>query len=265
MGQHYIMLKRGRPLKYTTNEQRLVARKYTFKKANSKRIAGRYWRLVIPDLQQYGTDWTYDTPAICELRAKTVDQLALMQCDRGLDKWLVAVERHPGSGRLHLDILLVYDKRIKNILTRYDYLGKHGNLTRYRTVNTAILDYGRKQDPAPLGNLDTVSVIMQSRVTTDLYAMMRQAMLRDPFKFNPIDWLAVNNLDTAAVRTNVYKTIRLIKDLQSRECNRHLVSRLGFRVITPELIQSHLSTDQLELFRSWRVNCVNYTRHKPSS
>ena len=246
----------GRPKKYHTKQQRINARKNAmlkFKQSvkNSIRVTGKYWRLVIPNLAQYGTDWTYTNAAICELRAKIVDQLTFKQLKRGLANWLVAVERHPGSRLAHLDILLVYKKSVKNSLKRYDYLIKHGNLTRYRTVNAAILDYGRKQDPRPSGDLDTASVIMQSRVKTQLYQMMQAAMLRDPFKFDPIAWLADNGILAYAAKTNMYKTIRVIKDRQNLECNRMLKCRPGIALVTPELIESVLDNAELELFRSW--------------
>ena len=244
---------RGRPKKYHSESQRLAAIRHTqrISQKKLKRVIGRYFRLVIPALAKYGTAWSYDSSRIVELRQTVVDALVEHERKRGLSEYLVAVERHPGSGLAHLDVLLVYASKIYNTAKTYDYVFKHGNLTRYRTVNAAILDYGRKQDPAPLGNLDTAAVIAESRVKTDLYVMMQAAMLRDPFKFEPINWLASTGLMASAARTNVYKTIRLIKDLQSRECNRLITSRPGFRVITPQLIAQRLSASQLELFRSW--------------
>ena len=235
----------GRPKKYQNEQQRKSARK------SIKRISGRYWRLVIPALEGYPKDWNWDTPEIIALRACTVDLLVAKERSRGLKHYLVAVQRHLGTGLPHLDILMIYTNAIRNMITRYDYLVKHGNLTRYRTVNTAILDYGRKQDPSPLGNLDAARVIAESRVKKELYTMMKQAMMRDPFKFDPIDWLADTGLDDAAVRTNMYKTIRAVKDRQSRECNRRLAMRSGIRRITPELISERLSRDELQTYRSW--------------
>ena len=244
---------RGRPKKYFTEKQRIIAKKVTDKRAQSKvkRIAGRYFRLVIPALTGYSTDWTWQTKAIIELKQQIVDTLCAKQHLRGLQQYLVAIQRHPGSGKPHLDMLLIYRKQVKNSLAHYDYLLKHGHLTRYRSVNAAILDYGRKQDPQPLGNLDTARVITQSRVKTQLYVMMQAAMLKDPFEFHPIDWLINNNLMASASRTNVYKTIRLVKDRQNRECNRQLTERPGFREITPQLIAQCLTAQQLETYRSW--------------
>ena len=245
----------GRIKKYHTEQQRSNAckrAKYKFKqKKTVPRFTSKYWRLVIPNLTQYGTTWTHTDSVIGQLRANTLDKIMSKQRSRGLVNWLVAVQRHPGSLTPHLDILLVYTKSVKNSLTRYDYLIKHGNLTRYRSVNAAILDYGRKQDPQPLGNLNTNDVLTQSRVKTDLYEMMQAAMRQDPFKFDPIAWLVDNEIMASAVKTNMYKTIRAIKDCQNLECNRRLTTRPGFCLITPELIREKLSATQLALYRSW--------------
>ena len=244
---------RGRPKKYHSEVQRLAAIRHTqrISQKKLKRVIGRYFRLVIPALAEYGTDWSYVTPRIVQLREYVVDMLVAREQKRGLSEYLVAVERHPGSRLAHLDILLVYNVKIYNTSKTYDYVLKHGDLTRYRTVNAAILDYGRKQDPTPLGNLNTARVITQSRVKTELYEMMQAAMLKDPFKYQPITWLFNNKLMASAARTNVYKTIRLIKDLQKYECNRRLIERSGFQVITPQLIAQCLTAQQLEMYRSW--------------
>ena len=245
---------RGRPKKYHSEQQRRAAKTAQIRAAaarRTKRLAGRYFRLVVPALAGYQPGWKWQSERIRELRGHAVDLLVAHERSRGLQSYLVAVERHAGSGLPHLDILMVYSKKVQNPLNRYDYLVKHGDLTRYRTVNAAILDYGRKEDPSPLGNLDAARVIAESRVRTELYTMMKQAMLRDPFKFDPISWLADTGLDDAAVRTNVYKTIRMVKDLQNRECNLRLAMRTGIREITPELIRQRLNAEELQRYRSW--------------
>ena len=242
-----------RPRKYATAEQRRAAKTAQTKRSNRRhaRLTGRYFRLVIPAISQYGVDWTYDTPAVKLLRSTTVDLLVANERSRGLQEYLVAVERHPGSGKLHLDLMLVYSKTVFNASNRYDYLVKHGDLTRYRTVNAAILDYGRKQDPSPLGNMDAARIVCKARVKTELYSMMERAMLERPFKFDAIEWLADNGLMAAAARTNVYKTIRLVRDLQSRECNRRLTLRPGIRQITAELVRERLTAEELRVYHSW--------------
>lgn len=238
-----------RPKKYHTEAQRRAAIHATKKKF--KRISGRYFRLVVPALAGYPPGWTWQMPQIAKLRERVVDMLVARERKRGLDQYLVAVQRHAGSGEPHLDILMVYSKPVKNSLTRYDYIIKHGNLTKYRTVNAAILDYGRKQDPHPLGNLDTSRVVMQSRVKSELYTMMQQAMLKQPFQFDVHAWLHSNDLNRAAVKTNVYKAIRMLRDKQAAKCNRLLELRPGILQITPELIQRRLTAAELHVYRSW--------------
>ena len=243
---------RGRPIKYITKTERQNAIKNSKKNSNSKRLIGRYFRLVVPALAGYPPDWKWQSERIRELRAHAVDLLTARERKRGLSSYLVAVQRHGGSGRPHFDCLLVYSRKIYNTPGRYDYLIKHGNLTRYRTVNTAILDYGRKEDPSPMGNLDARQVVAESRVRTELYTMMQGAMMQNPFKFDPISWLHENDLNRAAVKTNVYKAIRMCRDKQSAECNRRLTLRPGIREITPELIQERLSDQELQAYRSWQ-------------
>ena len=241
----------GRPKKYHTKKARIAAKKAQLKRREKKYKQGRYFRLVIPSLSGFAPTWSHSSLAIQKLRAGAVDLLTLNQRSRGLDGYIVAVERHSGSGLPHLDILVTYSKRVKNSPTRYDYLIKHGDLTRYRTVNKSILEYGSKEDPSPIGNLDVNLTLQKSKVKTELYQMMQSAMMSNPFKFNPIAWLADNKLTSQAIKTNVYKTIRMIKDQQNLQCNRILKSRPGIKEITPELITSTLSDQEYKIFKSW--------------
>lgn len=239
----------GRPKKYSTDAQRLAAIRANNKKI--RRITGKYWRLVVPALASYGVDWTYESNAIRSLRASAVDLLVQNQQSRGLSEYLVAVERHPGTRMAHLDILMVYNRRIYNTYGRYDYIIKHGNLTKYRTVNAAILEYGRKEDPNPIGNLDVKATIMKSRVKSELYTMMYEAMVKKPFKFDPIAWLTDSDIASEAIKTNVFKVIRMVRQQQNMTCNRLLRDRSGIRFISRQMIESTLSKQELELYDSW--------------
>ena len=240
----------ARPIKYITQEARMAAKRQS-QKNRLKRVKGKVWRLVVPAIAGHESGWTWQTPSIVSLRESAVDALTSKEGKRGLISYLVAVQRHAGSGLPHLDILMIYDRSVLNAPTRYDYLVKHGDLTRYRTVNAAILDYGRKQDPSPLGDLDTETVVMKARVRSDLYTMMQSAMLKAPFDFNPHEWLMAQGLTAEAVKTNVYKVIRMVKDRQAVECNRLLRAKPGIRQITRELIESRLSADELRKYDSW--------------
>ena len=205
----------------------------------------------MPGLAEFGVRPARPHRGLEALKRATVDALVARERRRGLSDWLVAWQTAPGSGLAHLDILLVYSRPVMNRLDWYDYLGRHGDLTRYRTVNAAILDYGRKEDPAPLGDLDATSVITAASVRRDLYSMMRDAMLDDPFEFNPQAWLASAKIDEEAMRVNVFKCIRMVRAQQVVECNRRLRESPSFPAITRELIESRLSAAELALFDSW--------------
>ena len=242
----------GRPKKYNTEIQRITAITTTQKnRIYKKRLSGKYFRLVIPSLTSYGTNWKYTDKAIIDLKANTLDLLHSREKNRGLTQYSVAIERHPGTQYPHFDILLIYNKKVLNPLNRYDYLIKHGNLTKYRTLNAAILDYNKKQDPSPLGNLHTQTILMQSQVKSDLYTLMQSAMLLDPFKFDPIEWLSNNKLMALAMKTNVFKTIRMIKLKQNKECNKRLKNKPGIKYITPQLIKESLTPSEYQLYHSW--------------
>ena len=242
----------GRPKKYGTAAERVAAKRASDRRSSQKRAAGRYFRLVIPALAGYPADWTWQTPAIGELKSRVVDRIAAHERSRGLVEWCVAVQRHPGTGLPHLDMLLVYAKRVYNASNHYDYAFKHGDLTRYRTINAAILAYNRKQDPRPLGNLVVSRVLDRARVRTDLYEMMRAAMLQRPFKFDGVAWLRDRDLDVEAVRTNVFKTLRAIRLIQSDECNRRLRLKPGIREITADFIRERLTASEFETYQSWQ-------------
>lgn len=217
-----------------------------------RRVFGRYWRLVIPALSGYGTHPPRDHRGLTALKAATLDLISVRESARGLDGWCVAWQTHPGTGLPHLDILLTYSKRVANPATRYDYLVKHGSLTRYRSVNAAILSYGLKQDKTPLTNIDVPIRMKQSRVRAgDLYPLMEQAMLKDPYGFQPCKWLDAHDLYRAASATNVYKAMRLVRDRQQAVCHRLLRQRPGVREITREVVVERLTPEQLAVYDSW--------------
>lgn len=243
----------SRPKKYHSAQQRRVAKRQSdMKYVRKPFIRGKYFRLVIPSLDGYGEPGDLQMEGLGDLKRQTVDLITSHQSKRGLEHYMVSCQTHAGSGLPHLDILLVYSKMVQNPLTRYDYLVKHGDLTRYRTLNRAILDYGRKQDSSPLGDLDTGKTLAEHRVGSGgLYAVLRQAMMADPFGFNPHQWLHAHELDVAASKTNVYKAIRMVRDMRKVVCDSRLRAKPGIRPITRELIESKLSPDQLVTYDGW--------------
>lgn len=220
-------------------------------RAANKRIGGRFWRLVIPSLVHGGTFPRRPHPLLQRLKADTLDKIQFREASRGLEHWCVAWQTHAGSGRAHLDILLGYSKRVMNSPTHYDYLVKHGHLTRYRTINAAMLEYGHKQDTLVLANYDSTKVIVEQSARKNLYALMQAAMLKDPFGFNPHEWLTRGDLWRAVAKTNVNKAVSLVRARQQVECNGRLRMRPGIKKITPELINGVLSESELAVYRSW--------------
>lgn len=151
-----------------------------------------------------------------------------------------------------MDILLAYSKKVQNSFKRYDYLLKHGNLTRYRTLNRAILEYGQKEDLEPLSNLgDMQHVLLEADVKADLYPVLQRAMLKNPFDFDAHHWLHVKDLNRAVAGTNWPKNIRMVRAKRVALCNAILRAKPGIQVITRKLIQSRLTPDELTLYDSW--------------
>lgn len=230
-----------------------------------KRVTGRYWRLVIPALDGYGVFPPRAHEGLLRLKQQVVDLLCHNQSSRGLDGWCVVWQTHAGSGLPHLDILLTYGKRVTNSPSRYDYLVKHGSLTKYRSLNRAILVYGLKQDSNPITNIAVQHRLNELNVRHNLYSMMQEAMLLDPFGFRARRWLTQKGLWAAAVRTNLFKTLRALTCRQQEECRARLVKKAGIRQITRDLVESALSVSELAQFDSWRgyATIVNHINQIP--
>ena len=241
----------GRPKKYTTRGEKIRAKKQ-YRKNELKRVAGKIWRLVIPHIEGYGESPEHGHPGLESLKAEVLAKIRLKEGPRGLEKWCVAWQKHPTNGLPHLDILLIYQKRIKHTLNRFDYALKHGNLTKYKKLNRAILQYGCKEDPSPLSNIDVDHALKEQQVRESLYSAMQRAMVADPFGFNPIGWLNDNDLFRAASKANYTKSIRMIRDRQSDICHKQLLKKPGFRQITRSLVEQRLSPEQLEIYDSWK-------------
>ena len=238
--QHKIcrLQTRGRKKKYKTQQQRKAARLATTRATSAHQIRSRYFRLVIPDLKQHIVHFRL----ITALKENILQRLLQQQKHIGLQYYKIAVETHSTTGALHLDILLLYKRSVKKSLNRFDYLIKHGNLTRYRRLNQAIINYGDKEDQQALTNLpkDVSNLLMAKQIQLDPYSVLKIQMLRDPFHFNVHRWLSDNNLDGAISKTNWSKAVLLLKKQQQIECNRIIRSKPGFKLITKQLIRQVL-------------------------
>ena len=237
---------RGRPrgtTKYKSDQQRRSAEK----RSRALRIKSRYFRLVVPDLRQYTSP-----QALLALKGDTLN-LLLQRQGQALEYYKVATQTHPTTGVPHLDILLLYRRSVLKSLNRFDYLVKHGDLTRYRRLNQAILQYGDKEDTSPLTNMprDSSTVLRAKELESDPYQVLERQMLRDPFHFDAIGWVQANGLAGALSRTNWSKAVSLLNRIQQARCNMLLQNKPGFRPIDRALVESRLTSQQLRLFDSW--------------
>lgn len=241
-----------RPKKYKTQAERKAAISASNEKSiRTKRIKSRFWRLVIPAIEGYGINPPKGHPPLEALKAEVLDALEAKEGPRGLEHWCVAWQTHSGSGLPHLDILLGYSKGVLNAATRYDYLFKHGNLTRYKKLNAAIVEYGTKEDPSPLSNIDSDHLVLQQAVKADMYSAMEEALVKDPFSFKPLEWLNTHDLFRAASKTAYTKNLKIIRDRQAILCYQALLKCPGIAPITPKVIKERLSQSQYRKFNSW--------------
>ena len=239
------------------------------------------FRLVIRNIQGFGTFPVLAkgtrravgvSPQLDSLKQRVLDRLLQKQSRRTVKpiNWSCAWQTHAATGLPHLDILIVYQKNIKPLLTSFDYLIKdlkiqqrytddqvsHGHIwsTPYssKKLNRAILQYGQKQDPTVLTNL-TLAVKQQllavNLLKADPYRYLELQMLKDPLHFNLEQYVRRHDLYHLISAWSSIKT--KLRDSQLAAANLQLKSKSGFRLITRQLIQSRLSPQQLLTYDSW--------------
>lgn len=231
----------------------------------SKNPRSANWRIVIPNLQQYKHASSQELHQLkClilqRLKHRPQDPRSHIksQFDRGLRYYHIAVQRH-ANGVPHLDILLIYDKSIQRQRVDYDYLLKHGDITTYRKLNIAILNYGKKQDQEALSNLppdkllpsgQSVNQLIQVQdLKKDAYRYLEIQMLKDPFHFNLEQYVRSHDLAQYISSWSTLKT--KLKDMQIAAANLGLMNKSGFKYIDRPLIQAQLSPAELMLYDSW--------------
>ena len=232
------------------------------------------WRIVIPNLQQYRQA---SLRQLHELRCLILQRLKhrpqhkrshmKSQFDRGLRYYHIAIEHH-ANGIPHLDILLIYEKSIQRQLVDFDFLLKHGNITTYRKLNAAILDYGKKEDQQALSNLpadrvlpsgQSVNQLIQvQQLRKDPYRHLYNQMCKDPLHFNLEQYVKIHQLSQHITGWSSIKT--KLKDMQMAAANISLRSKPGFKYIDRGLIQARLSPEELLTYDSWSgyQTIVNY-------
>lgn len=212
-----------------------------------------------------GTNFRWIVPSlVSQKRAKKISKdnykksvlkrlLASKTAKKGLKHYCIALETHQ-DGSLHLDLLLVFDKRIRIKFEELDFLcGKHGDLTKYRSLNGSILEYGFKED-TPLHNLpEFQSLLNEQELKKDSYLFFQTAMLKDPFSFDLDDYCSRN--DYFRLVKNYPALRSKLKLHQEAACNATLYKKGGIRLITFEFIRSTLTEDEFRIFNSWDGFC----------
>ena len=218
--------------------------KYKGAKLLMNKIIGTNFRWVVPQLPP--EVWNDKK----QFKSDLLDRLKLSKtAKKGIKFYSIAIQSH-ADGNPHLDMLIIFEKKIRLTNTQLDFLAsKHGNLTRYRTLNQAILQYGSKEDK-PLTNCpDVKQLLAQQDIKRDPYVFLQEHMLKDPYTFDIAEFCD---------RYDYFRHISGFKSIESKlrshqqaRCNNLLKSKPGIPVITEEKIRSTLTDSQLELFYSW--------------
>lgn len=223
------------------------------KNFNFSRIQGTNFRWVVPQLP--AEIWTKKQA----FKYQILDRLFKSKTSKkGIKYYSIAIESH-ADGNPHLDMLIIFEKKIPLIPTQLDFLcNKHGNLTRYRSLNQAILDYGSKED-TPLSNLQNVDYILNEQdIKKDPITFLMKQVDKDPFGFDFIEYCGNNNYFTTIQRWSYVKN--KIKDYQEFVTNKYLKSKPGIPEITKEKIQSSLTDSEYQhyLSRPFYQTIINY-------
>lgn len=223
------------------------------------------WRIVIPNLTEYKDASAEELQKLKQLILQRLHRRPQLKTSniksefqRGLQYYHIALERHANDVP-NLDVLLIYDKSIRRQLTDYDYLLKHGNISTYRRLSQAIIDYGKKYDKQALSNLpdDKVTAEGQSisqlielqQFKKDPYRYLELQMLKDPMHFHLQQYVQKNQLARYINGWSALKT--KLKDMQAAAANSQLKNKPGFKFIDRALIQSILSPSELTTYDSW--------------
>lgn len=239
------------------------------------------FRLIISNISGYGTfpvlpKGTLRSVNICpqldELKSRVLDYLLLQQNKRKIKPthWSAAWEIHPASGLPHLDILIVFQRKVQPYTNGFDYLIKDFNIkqipassvftpghvwiTAYspKKLNRAILQYGKKQDPSVITNitLQTQQQLVQIHLLkADPYRYLQLQMLKNPLHFNLQQYCRQHDLFKQLTGWSTIKS--KLKDSQTAAANLLLKQKPGFRFIDRTLIEAKLTPEQLKIYDSW--------------
>lgn len=256
LGRKISLINPGKKVEKYIKRGKIIMASKTTKKS---RLQGQNFRWVVPQLP--AEIWDRKE----QFKADLLDRLRLSKtAKKGIKYYSIAIESH-ANGEPHLDMLIILQKRTDLFLDQLDFLAnKHGNLTRYRNLNQVILEYGSKQDQ-PLTNCPDIRQLLdQQSIKKDPYVFLQEHMLKDPYGFNLAQFCAKFNYFQNLPGFNSIES--RLKKHQEAICNLHLKSKPGIRVIDNDLIQSTLTTSQLELYHSWSgyQQIVNFLNQIPT-
>lgn len=207
-------------------------------------VQGQNFRWVVPQLPSE----VWDNKD--QFKHQILDMLLSSKTSKkGIRYYSIAIESH-SDGNPHLDLLLIFEKSIRLANTELDFLAnKHGDLTRYRTLNQAILDYSSKQD-TPLTNLQNVQYVLNEQdIKRCPVTFLMKQVDKDPCRFDFVEYCYDNHHFTTIQRWSYVKN--KIRDYQEVACNKQLKSKPGIQVITNDFIQSTLTPSQYKEYRSY--------------
>lgn len=143
------------------------------------------------------------------------------------------------SGGVHLHLYLGYPQPLVRKLDHFDYLGAHGQLERVRSYSS-VLRYMTKQ-VRPLANFDYVGQIMRRDFPRAVQILLAQGhSIRQIYR----------SYSSIVASKNWAGYLRYLAYSRDSDKIRFQLSKPGLRLITPELIRTRLSPEELELYRS---------------
>ena len=207
------------------------------------------WRIVIPNLQQYHTA---SQEQLLQLKYQVLQRIKNKQTKHGLQYYHIALQHHQNQIP-HLDILLLYATSKQRRLTDFDYILRHGNITTYRKLNLAILDYGKKEDPHCLSNLppDSSTILQLQQLKRDPYRFLELQMLKDPLHFNLQQYVRKNDLNQYLPSWSSLKS--RLKDSQLAAANLQLRQKPGLKLITHQRIKERFTKRQYRTYRKFKA------------
>lgn len=212
------------------------------------------------------------SPILDALKCRILQLILLYQNRRNLQCYSIAWQTHQSNGLAHLDILLKYTKSVKKSRSSFDYLLKdcpqdlsfftqnqgqkpQVHITPYALtrLNTAILEYGQKEDPQPLSNFrpeDSTRYLVLAEIKADPFKYFNKLVKEDPYNFD---------LSYYSQKYDLIGHVPSWSNIKSKLNDAQAASRAlteqkkpGIKTITRQLIQQRLTSQQLKTFDSYQ-------------